>query len=54
MTLKTDILNPIVVGESEKGKKENKSENKAYAKEEEEEAANGKTEKSEKIFFIDM
>ena len=53
MTLKTDILNPIVVGESEKGKKENKSENKAYAKEEEE-AANGKTEKSEKIFFIDM
>ena len=38
MALKTDILNPIVVGESEKGKKENKSENKAYAKEEEEDA----------------
>lgn len=52
MALQTDILNPIVVGESEKGKKENKSENKAYTKEGEE--ANWKTEKSEKIFLIDM
>ena len=52
MALQTDILNPIVVGESEKGRKENKNENKAYA--EEEAAANGKTEKSEKLLFIDM
>lgn len=44
--------NPIVLGESEKGKKENKNENKAYA--EEAAAANGKTEKSEKLLFIDM
>ena len=48
--LQIDILNPIVGGESEKGKKENKNENKAYAKEQA--AANGKTEKSEKLLFI--
>ena len=52
MALQTDILNPIVVGESEKGRKENKNENKAYA--EEEAAANGKIEKSETLLFIDM
>lgn len=51
LALQTDILNPIVVGESEKGEKGNKNENKAFAQEA---AANVKTGKSEKLLFIDM